>query len=29
VLTLHGNRVGAMLYGAGVDTVLPPRGGRG
>jgi uncharacterized protein (DUF58 family) len=28
VLTRHGNRVGAMLYGAGVDTVLPPRGGR-
>ncbi|WP_096671717.1 DUF58 domain-containing protein [Polaromonas sp. AET17H-212] len=28
VLTRHGNRVGAMLYGAGVDTVLTPRGGR-
>lgn len=28
VLTRHGNRVGAMLYGTGVDTVLPPRGGR-
>ncbi|MDW5442273.1 DUF58 domain-containing protein [Polaromonas sp. SM01] len=28
VLTRHGNRVGAMLYGAGVDTVLPARGGR-
>jgi len=29
VLTRHGNRVGAMLYGTGVDTVLPARGGRG
>jgi uncharacterized protein (DUF58 family) len=28
MLTRHGNRVGAMLYGAGVDTVLPARGGR-
>jgi len=28
VLTRHGNRVGALLYGAGVDTVLPARGGR-
>jgi uncharacterized protein (DUF58 family) len=28
LLTRHGNRVGAMLYGAGVDTVLPTRGGR-
>jgi uncharacterized protein (DUF58 family) len=28
VLTRHGNRVGAMLYGSGVDTVLPARGGR-
>ena len=28
VLTRHGNRVGAMLYGAGVDKVLPARGGR-
>jgi uncharacterized protein (DUF58 family) len=28
VLTRHGNRVGAMLYGTGVDTVLPARGGR-
>ena len=28
LLTRHGNRVGAMLYGAGVDTVLPARGGR-
>ncbi len=25
VLTRHGNRVGAMLYGQQVDTVLPPR----
>ena len=29
LLTRHGNRVGAMLYGAGVDTVIPARGGRG
>lgn len=28
LLTRHGNRVGAMLYGSGVDTVLPARGGR-
>ncbi len=28
LLTRHGNRVGAMLYGAGVDTVLPTRSGR-
>ena len=28
LLTRHGNRVGAMLYGAGVDKVLPARGGR-
>jgi len=34
LLTRHGNRVGAMLYGAGgadtraVDSVLPPRSGR-
>jgi uncharacterized protein (DUF58 family) len=28
LLTRHGNRVGAMLYGAGVDTVIPPRNGR-
>ena len=28
MLTRHGNRVGAMLYGSGVDTVLPARGGR-
>lgn len=28
LLTRHGNRVGAMLYGSGVDAVLPARGGR-
>ncbi|WP_298933627.1 DUF58 domain-containing protein [uncultured Ramlibacter sp.] len=28
LLTRHGNRIGAMLYGAGVDTVIPTRGGR-
>ena len=28
VLARHGNRVGAMLYGAGVDKVIPARGGR-
>ncbi len=28
LLTRHGNRVGAFLYGAGVDTVIPPRGAR-
>ena len=28
LLTRHGNKVGAMLYGAGVDTVIPPGGGR-
>ena len=28
MLTRHGNRVGAMLYGSGVDAVLPARGGR-
>ena len=28
LLTRHGNRVGAMLYGSGVDTVLPARAGR-
>ncbi len=28
LLTRHGNRVGAMLYGAGVDQVLPARSGR-
>jgi len=28
MLTRHGNRVGAVLYGSGVDTVMPARGGR-
>src|SRR5438093_5100538 len=28
LLTSHGNRVGAMLYGSGVDTVIPTRSGR-
>jgi len=28
LLTGHGNRVGAMLYGTGVDTVIPARSGR-
>jgi uncharacterized protein (DUF58 family) len=28
VLTRHGNRVGALLYGTEVDAVLPARGGR-
>ena len=28
LLTRHGNRVGALLYGTRVDTVLPARGGR-
>jgi uncharacterized protein (DUF58 family) len=28
VLTRHGNRVGGMLYGSGVDAVIPARGGR-
>ena len=28
VLTARGNRVGAMLYGTQVDTVLPARSGR-
>jgi len=28
VLTRHGNRVGALLYGSDVDAVLPARGGR-
>jgi uncharacterized protein (DUF58 family) len=28
MLTRHGNRVGAMLYGSGVDTIVPTRGGR-
>ncbi len=28
LLTRHGNRVGAMLYGAGIDNVIPARSGR-
>jgi uncharacterized protein (DUF58 family) len=28
LLTRHGNRVGAMLYGAGLDQVLQPRASR-
>jgi uncharacterized protein (DUF58 family) len=28
LLTRHGNRVGAMLYGSGVDTVIPTRSSR-
>lgn len=28
LLTRHGNRVGALLYGADVDTVIPARSGR-
>lgn len=28
LLTKHGNRVGALLYGAGVDAAIPARGGR-
>ena len=28
LLTRHGNRVGALLYGAGVDMMIPTRGGR-
>lgn len=28
VLTRHGNRVGAMLYGTGVESVIPTRSGR-
>jgi uncharacterized protein (DUF58 family) len=28
LLTRHGNRVGALLYGRGVDTVLPARSSR-
>ena len=28
VITRHGNRVGAMLYGTQVDGVLPPRSSR-
>ena len=28
VMTRHGNRVGALLYGTRVDTMLPPRASR-
>jgi uncharacterized protein (DUF58 family) len=28
VLTRHGNRVGALLYGSGVDAMIPARSGR-
>jgi uncharacterized protein (DUF58 family) len=28
MITRRGNRVGAMLYGSDVDTVIPTRGGR-
>ncbi len=28
LLTRHGNRVGAMFYGASMDAVIPPRTGR-
>ena len=28
LLTRHGNRVGALLYGSSVDAVVPARGGR-
>ena len=28
LLTRHGNRVGAMLYGSGVDSIIPARTGR-
>ena len=28
LLTRHGNRVGALLYGNAVDAVIPARGGR-
>ena len=28
LLTRHGNRIGALLYGTEVDTVVPARGGR-
>src|SRR5687768_3760749 len=27
-LTRHGNRVGALMYGSQVDTMILPRGGR-
>jgi uncharacterized protein (DUF58 family) len=28
ILTRHGNRVGALMYGNAVDTLIPARGGR-
>jgi len=28
LLTRHGNRVGVLFYGSGVDAVIPPRSGR-
>ncbi|MDB5929846.1 MAG: hypothetical protein JWR60_1553 [Polaromonas sp.] len=28
LLTRHGNRVGALLYGSGVDAMIPARSGR-
>jgi uncharacterized protein (DUF58 family) len=28
VLTRHGNRVGAIFYGSGIERVIPARGGR-
>ena len=28
LLTRHGNRVGALVYGTGLDAVMPPRNGR-
>ncbi len=28
LLTRHGNRVGALFYGSGVDTVIPAKSGR-
>ncbi len=28
ILTRHGNRVGALFYGSGVDTIIPARSGR-
>ena len=28
LLTRHGNRVGAMMYGNGIQKSVPPRGGR-
>ena len=28
ILTRHGNRVGALLYGSSVDTVIPAKSGR-